>query len=112
MAQSEYLRRATFRNGSNDFWARVETALLNTADNLIAEDPSPAVNSNHANRLAWGLAIYATDTALHSTLVRLKNRISQHWKVLAVGDAIEDTGQDSLQAVVDYIVTTADMPQA
>lgn len=98
----DYLQQHTFRHGNSDFWARVESAVLHTADNLANESPGTDA------RRAWADAAYADVAAVVN---RIKNRVSNHWKVQADGPLIPDTGTDALQAVVDYIVTTYDITE-
>lgn len=97
---ADYLQQYTFRHGESDFWARVETAILHTADNLANESPGTDA------RRAWADACYANPDA---AVKRLKNRIANHWAVQAAGSGIPDTGENALQAVVDYVVTTYDI---
>ena len=99
---ASYLHQHTFRHGENDFWARVETAMLHTADSLANESPGTDA------RRAWADATYDDAGA---AVKRLKNRIANHWAVQAAGSGIADTGQDSLQAVVDYVVTQYDIKE-
>ncbi len=98
----DYLQQHTFRHGNNDFWARVESAVLHTADNLANESPGTDA------RRAWAGAAYADPGG---TVNRIKNRVANHWAIQASGPQIPDTGENALQAVVDYVVTTYDIQE-
>ena len=97
----QYLDQYEFRTGQNEFWRRVEQAVLHCADSLTSESPGTDA------RRAWAAEAYQNPEAVTR---RIKNRVANHWRVLAVGAAIPDVGESNcLQDVVNYCVTTFDI---
>ena len=94
-----YLEQYEFRTAQNEFWRRCETAVLHCADSLSSESPGTDA------RRSWAAAAYQDPAA---ALNVVKNRIANHWRVVALGPAIPDAGEAPV--LIGFLVTFQNEP--
>ena len=80
-----YLQERNFRHGEQDFWYRVEQAVLKIATAIRNEGSV----ENHEARLAWALKAEEDPEAILTN--HFRNRIAEHALIQEHGSAIVDT---------------------
>lgn len=92
----------TFNQGTGDhrLWRQAYVAVLKAAADIRNEDPGTA---NHANRLAWALAVEQDTTA---NVLAMRARILENATLAAApGSALDSDVQFVVNSLVDSFAT-------